>query len=303
MNGAYPVTIGLLLIFLSSMGSVVWNFLAKRSLNKQIFLSLTITGAMITMFCVNVVGIATGLIPTDLPRRFLLFVVVDAALLVTSFTALARAYREGEMSVVFPLWRLFPLFVYLFSVGVVGDRIGVVSSIGVFVSVFGAYVLTLREVSLPEVVRPFRVLLKPTYRLALLASLSTAASVLLQKSIVPGMSPFLYNVFLQGFASIFMFVVNRVVYRQLPALLKREWQTNRSAILTVACVGPLTLLFSLYALSYIPASSAAAFSQISIVLGTATGILLLRERENLRIKAVSSSLITIGIALIVFGGG
>lgn len=294
----YDVLVGLSLVVVASIGSVVWNLFAKRSRNKRVFLSLTISGSIVTMAVANLIGITTGLIEPSLPAGFFPVVIADAVLLVFSFSSLALAYQHGEMSVVYPVWRLFPLFVYVFGLLVLGESVTTLALLGIVVSVVGGYTIGLPD--LRSFLQPLRSIRNPAFFYAVLAALGTTGSYLLQRSIVPQMSPFVYNVFLQGFAAPLMLTTTLLLVKNAKQELRTEWHENRLPIVMVALIGPITLVFTLYSLHFLAASLSATFSQIAIVLGALTGIVFLGERDRLGIKIASSLLIFAGIALIVF---
>ncbi|MCG8480287.1 MAG: EamA family transporter, partial [Spirochaetales bacterium] len=265
-----------------------------------VFFSLTLTGCMVTALLANIIGISLNLVAFELPRYFFIFIVVDSLLLATSFTCLAFAYKYGDMSVVFPVWRLFPIFVSLFGWLILGENISNPALVGIVISVLGAYIIGLPKLSFGALAKPFQTRDR-AFLLALIAALCSTTSFLLQKSIVPGMSPLVYNVFLQGLGALWMVLLNRAVLvkREYVSRVRTEWAANKRAIVVVSFIGPLTLLFTLYAFSYVPASFAAAFSQISVVLGTLTGVFILKERDRTPVKLTSSLLICAGLAIIV----
>lgn len=291
------ILFGLSFVFMSSIGSVTWNLFAKNSINKRVFFSLTITGSVITMLAVNIVGITTGLISVTFPPHFFPIVISDAVLLVFTFSSLGLAYQHGEMSVVYPVWRLFPLFVYVFGLVVLGENVTPLALVGIIVSVLGGYMIGLDDIT--SFTKPFRSIGNKAFLFALLAALGTTASYLLQKTIVPHMSPFVYNVFLQGFAGPLMLSTSIVLVSDFKAELVTEWHANKVPIIVVALIGPITLLLTLYSLRFLSASLSATFSQITIILGTITGMIFLQERERSFQKIVSSILIFAGITVVV----
>lgn len=301
MQETEKVLIGLGLIFLSSIGSVLWNLFAKTSCNKQIFLSLSITGSAITMLIANAFGIHLNLVSTSIPKGFYLVILTDAMLLAAAFTFLAVAYKEGEMSVVFPVWRMFPLFVYVFSLFFLNEVISLFSSLGICLSVFGVYLTAMKRFDFVSLISPFNSIRNRVFVYAVAASLCTSSSFILQKYMIPKVSPFIYNLHLQALGGFFMLLVNKLVFNVDFAAINKEWTKNRKNIVCVALIGPVTLTLSLYALYLIPASIAASFSQIGIVLGTIVGIILLKERELIGKKLISSIFICSGIIMIVAG--
>ncbi len=301
MQETEKVLIGLGLVFLSSIGSVLWNLFAKTSCNKQVFLSLSISGSAVTMLVANAFGISLKLISTDLPEGFYLVVLLDAMLLAAAFTFLAVAYKQGEMSVVFPLWRMFPLFVYLFSLLFLNEVISLFSVAGICLSVFGVYLTAMKRLDLVSALSPFNSIKNRVFVFAVTASLCTSSSFILQKYMIPKTSPFIYNLHLQALGGLFMLLLNRIVFGIETETIKKEWEKNYKNIICVALIGPTTLILSLYALYLIPASFVASFSQISIVIGAILGITLLKERDLIGKKLISSILICLGIIMIVAG--
>lgn len=301
MQESESVIIGLTLIVLSSIGSVLWNLFAKTSHNKQVFLSLSIMGSAVTMLAANVIGISLKIIPNDLPGGFYLVVFIDAILLAATFSCLAIAYKKGELSVVFPVWRIFPLFVYIFSLIFLGEVISLVSTLGIVISVLGVYLMAINRLDFRSLLSPLSSRNSGAFLFAVAAALCTSTSFVLQRYMVPKVSPFLYSLFLQGLGGTIMLLVNKVIFKIESDYIKNEWKKNKKYITMVALIGPMTLVLTLYALYLIPASFAASFSQISIVFGAMVGIIFLKEREMMGKKLLSSFCIFLGIVIIIAG--
>src|ERR1700724_1456794 len=100
----------ILLLVLSALVHSAWNLLAKRSLDKQVFLWLGLVGSIAIFFLPFVY----------LYRPFgwvgWVFILFSGLLEALYFLFLGSAYQQGDLSLVYPLARgSAPLFVALFA--------------------------------------------------------------------------------------------------------------------------------------------------------------------------------------------
>src|ERR1043165_6470451 len=80
-----------------------------------------------------------------------------------------RAYRGGDLSVVYPLCQTSMIYVPIWGMTLLGERLSLTGMGGILLVVFGTYAIQLQRLSLAELVRPFRNLQSPSVRDALAA--------------------------------------------------------------------------------------------------------------------------------------
>jgi drug/metabolite transporter (DMT)-like permease len=209
-----------------------------------------------------------------------------------------RAYRGGDLSVVYPLCQTSMIYVPIWGVTLLGERLSLPGVCGILLVVFGTYSIQLQRLSLGELVRPFRNLRTPSVRDALAAGFIYSIGSIAEKSGVRNYSP-LYFTYILVLIMLFLMSFNmfRPKYRALiGAELREHWGL-------ILCSGPIMMTSFLtfrYGLNLAPVSYAVPVRQISIVIGVLIGILFLRESFG-RIRLVSALFIMAGTVLIRLG--
>jgi len=283
------------LIVISAVMHALWNLLVKRSRHKTVFIWW--------MFIASG-GLFTLIIPL-LPEPFrrpdahtLLMVSLGAVCFVFYHLFNGRAYRGGDLSVVYPLCQTSMIYVPIWGVILLGDRLSVSGVCGIMLVIFGTYSIQLQRLSFGELVRPFRNMQSPSVRDALTAGFIYSIGSIAEKSGVRNYSP-LYFTYILVLIMLFLMSFNmfRPKYRPLILTeLREHW-------LLILCSGPIMMASFLtfrYGLNQSPVSYAVPVRQISIVIGVLIGILFLKESFG-KIRFVSAAFILTGAALIRFG--
>jgi uncharacterized membrane protein len=209
-----------------------------------------------------------------------------------------RAYRGGDLSVVYPLCQTSMVYVPIWGIVLLGERLSFAGVCGILLVIFGTYSIQLQRISFGEMVRPFRNLKSPSVRDALAAGFIYSIGSVAEKSGVRSYSP-LYFTYILVMLMLFLMSFNmlRPKYRaQIGAELREHWGL-------ILCSGPIMMASFLtfrYGLNLSPVSYAVPIRQVSIVIGVLIGILFLRESFG-RIRLVSALLIMAGAALIRLG--
>jgi len=209
-----------------------------------------------------------------------------------------RAYRGGDLSVVYPLCQTSMIYVPIWGVILLGERLSLPGVCGVLMVIFGTYSIQLQRLSFVELVRPFRNLRSPSVRDALSAGFIYSIGSIAEKSGVRNYSP-LYFTYLLVIIMLFLMSFNifRPKYRTLiGAELREHWGL-------ILCSGPIMMASFLtfrYGLNLSPVSYAVPVRQVSIVVGVLIGLLFLKESFG-RIRLVSAFFIMAGVVLIRLG--
>lgn len=283
------------LIIISALMHALWNLLVKRSRHKTVF---------IWWMFVASGGLFTLTIPF-LPEPFqqpdahtLLMVSLGAVCFVLYHLFNGRAYRGGDLSVVYPLCQTSMIYVPLWGMTLLGERLSAVGACGILLVVFGTYSIQMQRLSLGEMVRPFRNLRTPSVRDALAAGFIYSIGSIAEKSGVRNYSP-LYFTYLLVLIMFFLMTFNifRPKYRpMIGEELRENW-------LLILCSGPIMMASFLtfrYGLNLSPVSYAVPVRQVSIVVGVLIGIIFLRESFG-RIRLISAMFIMAGVVLIRLG--
>ncbi|MDA8415055.1 MAG: EamA family transporter [Desulfobacteraceae bacterium] len=283
------------LIVISAVMHAIWNLLVKRSRHKTVFIwwMFVASGGLFSL--------TIPLLPEPFQRPD-----VDTMLLV-SLGALCfafyhlfngRAYRGGDLSVVYPLSQTSMVYVPIWGVILLGERLSVLGLCGILLVIFGTYSMQMQRLSFGELVRPFRNLRSPSVRDALTAGFIYSIGSIAEKTGVKNYSP-LYFTYILVLIMLFLMSFNivRPKYRTLiGAELREHWGL-------ILCSGPIMMASFLtfrYGLNMSPVSYAVPVRQVSIVIGVLIGILFLRESFG-RIRFVSALFIMAGAVLIRVG--
>jgi len=282
------------LIIISAVMHALWNLLVKRSRHKTVF---------IWWMFVASGGLFTIILPF-LPGSFcrpnmhtLLMVSLGAVCFVLYHLFNGRAYRGGDMSVVYPLCQTSMIYVPIWGMTLLGERLSVAGICGVLLVVFGTYSVQMQRLTLGEMVRPFRNLRTPSVRDALAAGFIYSIGSIAEKSGVRNYSPLYFTYLLVLIMFLLMsFNIFRPKYRPL---IGEELREHWRLILISGPIMMASFLTFRYGLNLSPVSYAVPVRQVSIVIGVLIGIIFLRESFG-RIRLLSALFIMAGAALIKF---
>jgi len=212
---------------------------------------------------------------------------------------LAEAYQAGDLSLVYPISRSAPLFVFLWAAVVWHERMTSIGMMGVLMTVLGAYVLQLRRWSLADLAAPLVALRRHrATRLAWATALLVAVYSLIDARGVKVVSPVLYLV---AYSLVGLAASTPIVLLKARLHLWGELRTHWRGIALAGILSPVGYLLALMALRISPVSYVSSVRQVGIVIGVALGALLLREPYGRR-RLVASGIMVGGMLLIaVFG--
>ena len=254
----------LLLVFGAALLHAGWNALAKRGKDPIAFL-----------WCIGALGVVlytpaavATLLRHPLTAAGLPFVVGTVVLHALYFFTLGRAYRVGDLSVVYPVARgLGVALVPMFALLLFEERLSPLGTLGVALVVAGIFALHWR----PGAWRT--ALAEPGTRWALATGTLIAGYSLLDRAGVALVHPVTYIWLMEVGAGMLLTPV--VLAR--PGSLAREWRQNRSAILLGALMSPTGYLLVLFAFQLSKTAYVVAAREMSIVLSTLIGSLWLGE--------------------------
>lgn len=205
------------------------------------------------------------------------------------FLALGAAYRYAPVPLVYPIARSSPILIALWTTLFFGERLSTQGWIGIGVSVAGVLLLaaTARG-GLPARALPF----------ALAAAFGTSVYSTSNKLAVPALPD--YGVQL-GFVTVTLLVawlaltfdIRRRSGRWTPALRPPLGRAAFGGI----CIGNAYALV-IYAMQYIPAAYAVAFTNAGIVLAGIIAMTVYKEREHWRARLAAMLVICAGLAVV-----
>jgi drug/metabolite transporter (DMT)-like permease len=283
------------LIVISAVMHAIWNLLVKRSRHKTVFIWW-----MFVASC----GLFTAALPL-VPEPFrlpstqtVMMIGIGAICFVLYHLLNGRAYQDGDLSVVYPLSQSSMIYVPIWGVALLGERLSIQGVGGILLVIFGTFLVQMQRITLAELARPFRDLTSPSVRAALLAGFIYSIGSIAEKTGVRHYSPLYFTYFLVLSMLLLMSInLARPKYRMLIAAeLKENWRP-------ILCSGPVVMTSFLtfrYGLNLAPVGYAVPVRQVSIMVGVLIGIIFLRESFG-RIRLISALFIVAGAVLIRFG--
>ena len=287
-------TLAFSLIVTSAALHALWNLLVKRCRHKTVFIwwMFVASSALFTLS-----------LPFA-PERFtwpglhtLLMAFIGAICFVLYHLLNGRAYRGGDLSVVYPLTQTSIIYVPIWGMTLLGEKLSTLGVWGILLVIFGAYTVQLQRLSLADMLRPFRDLRSQSVRASLAAGFIYSIGSIAEKNGVKHCPP-VYFTYLLVMMMLLLMSLNlcRPRYRQLiPAEFRENWRL-------ILCSGPIMMgsfLTFRYGLNMAPVSYAVPVRQISIMVGVLIGILFLGESCG-KIRIMSALVIVCGAVLIRF---
>ena len=283
------------LIAISALMHALWNLLVKKSRHKTVFIwwMFVAAGGLFTLS----LPFLPGTIRMPNPHT-LLMVSTGAVCFVLYHLLNGRAYRGGDLSVVYPLCQTSMVYVPLWGMLFLGEHLSLIGAGGILLVLLGTFSIQMQRLSLRELLRPFRNLHSQSVQDALMAGFIYSVGSVAEKSGVGSYSP-LYFTYILVLLMLFLMSFNMVRPRYR-AMIGGELRENWRLILLSGPIMMASFLTFRYGLNMSPVSYAVPVRQISIVIGVVIGILFLRESFG-RIRLASALLIMAGAALIRLG--
>jgi drug/metabolite transporter (DMT)-like permease len=281
----------LLIVLVAAFLHAFWNYLAKKSRDKIVFIWWFILSAVILYFPmflyfyignkISAVG-WTCIVATGLLHTFYFFFV-------------GSSYEQGDLSVVYPLARGFgPFWVPILAVVILREQLSPLGIIGIAFVVVGIYAIHLKSFSFKTLFEPLTTIRNAASIWALLTGCTIAAYSLVDKVGVKSVHPAVYIYFI--FLIPLIFLTPYVLIRQRKAL-KPEWQINKWPIMVVGFLVAFTYLLVLFAMQSSNVSYVVAVREVSIVFSALFGIVWLGEGHR-RPRLIGAFLIALGVAFI-----
>ncbi|MFZ4895657.1 EamA family transporter [Plantibacter sp. Mn2098] len=291
--------IALLLVVLAAFAHAGWNLASKRASSSGLpFIwlgAVASTVVYLPVAAVEAFAAPSAISPSAL-GAVLLGASVSAVLHVGYMVLLQAGYARGDISVVYPMARgTAPLLSVVFAIVVFHEEPTMLGLIGAALVVAGVVGigLTGRARSLPGAVvpRPVRMRQRAGALFGLATGVSIAVYTVWDAYVVGdlGASPILLMVGCTLGESI---LIAPVAWRRR-AEVREVWRRFRVQVWTLAVLSPLSYILVLYAVTIAPVSLVAPAREMSVVLVSVAGWLLLKEPEPLK---------RLGGAVVVLGG-
>ncbi len=287
-------TLAFSLILFSAFMHAIWNLLVKRSRDKTVFIwwMFATSGSLMTL-TLPLVG------PFPVPSwRVVGLAAVGAVCFMLYHLFSGRAYRGGDLSIIYPLAQTAMFWVPIWGILLLGEKVSGLGVAGILLILFGTYSIQLKALAWSEVIRPFRSLRDPAVLAALAAGFIYSIGAVIDKTGVMLYPPFHFTFMLVIFMLLFMSMnIMRPKYR---GRVMAEYRNNRFLVIIAGPVIMASFLSFRYGLRLAPMSYAVPVRQVSLLIGVLIGVLFLGETSG-RIRFTAALLILAGAALIRLG--
>jgi drug/metabolite transporter (DMT)-like permease len=287
-------TFALALVVVAALAHAAWNVLAKTAAGGATFVWLFSTLAAVLWLPVAAVAL---LVDPGHPVGLagIAFMAGSGALHALYFVLLQRGYREGDLSLVYPLARgTGPLLSTLAALVIFSERPSALA-------LAGGAVIVAAVLSLAGAGRRVRTAAGDRRRavaFALLTGIAIASYTLWDKQAVGplGLQPVVYYWGTNVAETLLLtaFVAHRRVE------IRRTWRAYRRQALGVAILSPLAYVLVLFALAHAPVSYVAPARELSILVGAVAGTTVLAEGHRRR-RLLAAGAIFAGIVLLALG--
>lgn len=284
-------SIGLVLV--SAVLHSAWNYMAKRSTDKLLFLWLAIMAGLV-VFTPAFIFVIRDNPP---PPVAWVFIGLSSVVHVVYFVLLGGAYSRTDLSVVYPLARgTGPIFVVVLSVVVLRQAPSLPGLLAILAIVSGAYLIQASAFTVNALGAPLRALVSSGSRWALLTGLTIGLYSIIDSTGVRHAHPIAY---MYLWAAGTMALMAPWMLARIPEVrrLKREagWIFAAGGLMFGAYILVLTALQT-SSVSYVSAAR-----ETSIVFAAVYGGLLLREGVGLA-RILGICLVASGVAIIGITG-
>jgi drug/metabolite transporter (DMT)-like permease len=281
-----------LLILFSGIMHALWNLLVKQSRHKTVFIWwMFITSG--SLFSAVILAL-----PAPFPHpsvHIIMLAIAGAVCFVLYHLFTGRSYRSGDLSLTYPLSQTAMVYVPIWGMIILGERLSFIGAGGILLVIVGACTVQMQKFAPAELIRPFRNLGNQSVQAALAAGFVYSLGAIIDKTGVQHYSP-LYFTHLLVIAMLIMMTLNLMRPRYRSQIID-EWRESRRLILISGPVMMASFVAFRYGLSMAPMSYAVPVRQFSILVGVLIGVLFLGESCG-KPRFAGAALILLGIFLI-----
>ena len=279
------------LILTSAFIHATWNLLAKRAGGGAIFVwSFTTLSSLVLL------PVAIGIFVVDRPQFGWAgwgFLCGTAVLHLLYFLLLQRAYRTGDLSLVYPLARgIGPSLSATTAIILFGERPSLLAAAGIVLVIGGVLLLTIRRRGYgPSASREAMVF-------GILCGVCIATYSVWDKYAVDDMA--IPPLLLEAFSGLGVSVMLTPYALQNPVVVREMWHNKWRHIVGVAVLAPLSYILVLIVMVGTPLSHVAPAREISILIGAVLGTRFLGEGQTTR-RLIAAGCMVAGVVAIAAG--
>ncbi len=288
-------SLAFLLIVTSAVMHALWNLLVKRCRHKTVFIWWMFVASG-SLFTITLPFINETFVWPNLYTFTML--TIGAVCFVLYHLLNGRAYRGGDLSVVYPLTQTSIIYVPIWGMTILGERLTLHGIMGIMLVIFGTYTVQLRRLSLTDMIKPFRDLRSQSVRASLAAGFIYSIGSIAEKTGVKQCPPLYFTYFLV--MMMFLLMSINLLRPKYHSHIISEFKENWRLILYSGPIMMASFLTFRYGLNLAPVSYAVPVRQVSIMVGVLIGIIFLGESFG-RIRIISACFILAGAILIRLG--
>lgn len=206
---------------------------------------------------------------------------------------LTRAYKEGDLSHVYPIMRSSPALVLIIAVLVLGEQVSLQGVAGILLVAVGVYIINMKRISGQELLAPVKSMAHDrSTQFAFLTLISVAIYSIVDKMAVAHIHPILFS-FLHLFCGM-CYYTPYIAFTKNATQIKKEWKSGTVRIIMAGIIGIVGYAFILVAFTIERVSYIVGLRQTSIVFAVLmAGHFLKDKHQGIRLTG----------ALIIFAGG
>ena len=278
------------LVLIAAVFHALWNLMAKRAGGGPAFVWLYGTTSALLLSPLAVALFFVG--HPQLSFVGMSFTFASAILHAGYFIVLQEGYREGELSVVYPVARgTGPVLSTIAAIAVLGERPSALA-------LFGAILVALSVFALAKPTRSAAVDSKRAISFGVITGILIAGYTLCDKQAVGayGVPP----LFQQWGTSVGMSVMLAPLALKRRAEIRHHLQHHLTPVLAIGALVPTAYILVLTAMSFTPVSYIAPAREVSILFGTIMGTHLLSEGQAGK-RIAAAVIMVFGLAALALG--
>lgn len=283
----------LFLLLVSACLHVVTHISLKRSHERAAFVWWMLVWAGVMFIPIVIFGWET------IPPLGLTVMLISSVFEALYFISIAEAYRGADLSVVYPLARgTAPLLLVVWSLALLREPLSLGGVFGVGTIAVGLYTVNLTRLGAWK--EPLRALRARGPRWAMLAGACISAYTAIDKVGIGIVDPLLYTYLALWFTIVWLtpWTMWKIGWGKVTQELRLSgWRTALAGFTTLSAYALVLLVMR----QGTPASYAGSVREVSVVIGAAYGVLVLKENGS-ALRILAASLVAAGVAAIAFLG-
>lgn len=279
------IALTILLVLGSGLAHALWNMMAKKSDNKQLFLFIIYIPVTILL----IPSLIMELTAAEPPWQGIILLFLSLLIQGGYAHFLSRSYTYGDLSQVYPMMRGISTFLLpLCGVIFLNERLSVWGWLGLGLIVFGFFLTSGISLKKDGLHVPSKVLFN-----TLAVGICTMSYVMVDKVNLRYFSP----TFLLGISNIGFMLGLAPSIRFGEISLVNELKKHGKRLAAGAILSPGSYLLFLFAMNLSPLTYVTPLREIGTVFGTLIGVFILKEGKGV-LRIASAGIIFAGILLV-----